>query len=1078
MRRNRSISRSAGNLSSAAFGSNYSVRSARSYASSFGSNYRDDWDGCTHWGAHIQPPSLDFRISFDQGKPSACWVCLSCYQISSNGEVARQHSIEKNHNIVAELPSGDFFCFSCSSSEVRMTRKGRLIYALLTSDSETSFFQVLDTFREYVPSKEDFESFDDMPANLKNILGSRDGLNLENFCARWLQGNFGKKVVVMAGAGISVSAGIPDFRSPKTGIYANLGEFGDQLEKPEDLFTIDFFRKNPIPFYSFVKRLWPGDESPSPTPTHKFIRLLADKRILQRVYTQNIDGLESAAGIPETLIVQAHGSFNSAGCATCSASFDVQELRDKIFQNEVPVRCIKCPQGFIKPGIVFFGEPTAAFSHRSDFDQCDLLIIMGTSLQVSPFAGLPRSVAAVCPRLLLNREKLERSGLDFDSPVAYRDIFVQGDCDESVKKLVNLLGWCPDSESLCLSNSAIPSNIFAVSGPHIFLPPNKLGSFFLAPLHKSHASRLFEAFDGGRDCISKFIDVKFSSEQEAERAIEIWNEESSIGKALHLGIFHAHEAGLTIAGHIRGDIRFESPDDSKQCIYVEYWLNPSFTGAGLMTHAVISFLNRASEINAHITFAKIVCHPDNIASQGVADRLGFIRESVTQHDHALLYRLRYTLNLDACWLRRSETHVKLYLARRNNGSVTIQRMTSTLTEIPLAHSQISYFMNSLICVIYQSKQVVISYGTTTFQFPDPHILRVTVWDMHANVSYDDSCTDLDIFADFLLSTDSQKLNLISTSGSMKSHTSDCFCFHSRDSGTVEVSARRKNSNVDTSKICEPLLSSFEIRYVESHEDIIDTKTFCKAKTWLGDPNNIVVGVYRNRILSGLIKCTLHRGITGDWMKLDYICSDDEPHIMCGAISAFVRFILHNNRFNLKPEEAWIFSDLTSTTAELHRLIAKSLGFCEVITFDKRGLKKRSARTAWRLTLKPNLELSCSIQPEYQERDRDRIQQLKTEIDDINQRFLSAKSSCGGDFRRTWELEDSLNNLNSQLSEAQSHSDNITSVNRFLSDQFLNSTKLIKNNNLLGSSRLLDIEILNAPDRSHVMWVVNIPLLRI
>ncbi|CAE7201223.1 unnamed protein product, partial [Rhizoctonia solani] len=103
-----------------------------------------------------------------------------------------------------------------------------------------------------------------------------------------------RKVVLMVGAGISTSAGIPDFRSPKTGLYANLARL--KLPYPEAVFDIHFFRDNPLPFYTLAHELYPGKFRP--TITHSFIKLLSDKGMLHMCFTQNIDTLERLAGVP------------------------------------------------------------------------------------------------------------------------------------------------------------------------------------------------------------------------------------------------------------------------------------------------------------------------------------------------------------------------------------------------------------------------------------------------------------------------------------------------------------------------------------------------------------------------------------------------------------------------------------------------------------------------------------------------------------------------------------------------------------------------------------------------------------
>ncbi len=97
-----------------------------------------------------------------------------------------------------------------------------------------------------------------------------------------------KSHFLCSGAGISVSCGIPDFRSPGTGLYRQLEKYN--LPYPEAIFDIDFFRRDPKPFYTLAKSMYPGNHLPS--KTHFFIRLLETKKLLLRNWTQNIDGLE------------------------------------------------------------------------------------------------------------------------------------------------------------------------------------------------------------------------------------------------------------------------------------------------------------------------------------------------------------------------------------------------------------------------------------------------------------------------------------------------------------------------------------------------------------------------------------------------------------------------------------------------------------------------------------------------------------------------------------------------------------------------------------------------------------------
>ena len=91
-----------------------------------------------------------------------------------------------------------------------------------------------------------------------------------------LKRNLYKRIVILTGAGISVSAGIPDFRSPGTGVYANLQKY--KLGRPEDIFTLPYFKEKPEPFFEFSKEF--NLDGYKPTPTHYFIRLLQDKELL------------------------------------------------------------------------------------------------------------------------------------------------------------------------------------------------------------------------------------------------------------------------------------------------------------------------------------------------------------------------------------------------------------------------------------------------------------------------------------------------------------------------------------------------------------------------------------------------------------------------------------------------------------------------------------------------------------------------------------------------------------------------------------------------------------------------------
>ncbi|MCJ1395851.1 Sir2 histone deacetylase Hst2 [Xylographa bjoerkii] len=249
-----------------------------------------------------------------------------------------------------------------------------------------------------------------------------------------------EKIVVMTGAGISTSAGIPDFRSPDTGLYANLARLN--LPYAEAVFDISYFRNNPLPFYMLAHELYPGNFRP--TIAHSFIRLLSDKGMLLKLFTQNIDCLEREAGVPNEKIVEAHGSFARQRCIECKTSYPDDLMKATVEKAEVP-HCIT-PQcnGLVKPDIVFFGEqlPEDFFTNHSLPSAADLCIVMGTSLSVQPFASLPGFTAEGVPRILINKELVGDLGTRED------DVLILGDCDEGVRRLASALGWLDELEAL------------------------------------------------------------------------------------------------------------------------------------------------------------------------------------------------------------------------------------------------------------------------------------------------------------------------------------------------------------------------------------------------------------------------------------------------------------------------------------------------------------------------------------------------------------------------------------------------------------------------------------------------------
>lgn len=271
-----------------------------------------------------------------------------------------------------------------------------------------------------------------------------DSFDLEGI-AKYIKQRPTCKTLVLTGAGISVAAGIPDFRTPGTGLYSRLEEYN--LPTPSAIFDLEYFPQFPKPFFTLAKELWPGNYAP--TMVHIFITMLHEKGLLLRSYTQNIDGLELIAGMPQDALVEVHGTFATARCLNCQQPHSSEFVKESVFADQIP-RCV-C-SGLIKPDIVFFGEqlPERFFNMvRRDFCQAELVIVIGTSLEVAPFSSLPDKCQEDVPRLLMNNELVGEAspcrpyGFNF-SPDNYRDVKFIGDCQQGVLQLAEKMGWKED----------------------------------------------------------------------------------------------------------------------------------------------------------------------------------------------------------------------------------------------------------------------------------------------------------------------------------------------------------------------------------------------------------------------------------------------------------------------------------------------------------------------------------------------------------------------------------------------------------------------------------------------------------
>jgi NAD-dependent deacetylase sirtuin 1 len=213
-----------------------------------------------------------------------------------------------------------------------------------------------------------------------------------------------KNIVVVVGAGISVSCGVPDFRSPKTGLYSLIKQRFPELQAPEDIFDLQLFRENPRPFYTIARELI--NETLSPSPTHHFLKWLESEGKILRIFTQNIDCLEKKAGLEK--VCYCHGSFLTSTCIQCGQKYDFDDLVEWLREEESLVPTCSCG-GVVKPDIVFFGE-----SLPEHFDQCvatdlkdaDCFIVGGSSMKVYPVSALPDFINPQIPQFIINKTPL------------------------------------------------------------------------------------------------------------------------------------------------------------------------------------------------------------------------------------------------------------------------------------------------------------------------------------------------------------------------------------------------------------------------------------------------------------------------------------------------------------------------------------------------------------------------------------------------------------------------------------------------------------------------------------------------
>jgi NAD-dependent deacetylase len=232
-------------------------------------------------------------------------------------------------------------------------------------------------------------------------------------------------VVALTGAGISVPSGIPDFRSAGTGLWTKVD--------PMKVAHIDAFRRDPVAFWSFYGERFNTLDDKQPNRAHAALVELERAGLLDAVITQNIDRLHARAGTKN--LVEVHGSISHSICLVCGLRYELEDVRRRLSGDAEGVPRCDCGQP-LKPGVVLFGEylPVEAVTRAEALAaRADLMLCIGSSLEVYPVAGLPDTTLNAGGQIAI----LTQGPTPFDRRAAVR---MGGDVVDVLEALLQALG--------------------------------------------------------------------------------------------------------------------------------------------------------------------------------------------------------------------------------------------------------------------------------------------------------------------------------------------------------------------------------------------------------------------------------------------------------------------------------------------------------------------------------------------------------------------------------------------------------------------------------------------------------------
>ena len=240
--------------------------------------------------------------------------------------------------------------------------------------------------------------------------------------AKWLHN--AQYPVAFTGAGISTPSGIPDFRSPSSGMW--------ESADPMKVASIYGFRHNPQAFYDWVRPLTTKTIQAKPNPAHLALYHLEQIGKLEAIVTQNIDMLHTEAG--NSTIYELHGHLREATCINCFHIYDGKPILEKFLDDGKVPHCPEC-NGVIKPNVILFGEqlPIIQFQNaKKAARNCDFMLVVGSSLEVAPASDIP-ALAKQCGAkvVIVNLEPTVMDNM--------ADMVIHGDAAEILPAIVHSL---------------------------------------------------------------------------------------------------------------------------------------------------------------------------------------------------------------------------------------------------------------------------------------------------------------------------------------------------------------------------------------------------------------------------------------------------------------------------------------------------------------------------------------------------------------------------------------------------------------------------------------------------------------